>query len=60
MFLLIEANKLLMPTNIEEIEDLQSQNIAKNLFYPITIIIDIYRDLVSRELIGFHRYRKLQ
>jgi hypothetical protein len=45
-----------MPINFEEIEDLQSQNIAKNLFYPIIIIIDIYRDLVSRELVGFHRY----
>jgi hypothetical protein len=42
-----------MPTNIEKIEDLQSQNIAKNLFYPTTIIVDIYRDFVSRELVGF-------
>ncbi len=55
MLLLIEANKLLLLVSIEEIEDLQSQNNAKDLFYPTTIIVNIYRDLVSRELVGFHR-----
>jgi len=32
--------------SIEEIEDLQSQNNVEDLFYPITIIANIYRDLV--------------
>jgi hypothetical protein len=43
-----------MPTNIEKIEDFQSQNIAKNLLYPTIIIVNIYRDFVSRELVGFY------
>jgi hypothetical protein len=45
-----------MLASIEEIEDLQSQNNVEDLFYPTTIIANIYRDLVSRELVGFHQY----
>ncbi len=52
--LLIEASKLLMYVSVEEIEDFQFQNNVEDLFHPITTIVDTYRDLVSRELVGFY------
>jgi hypothetical protein len=54
--LLIEASKLMISISVEEIENLQFQDNAKYLFHPISITIDIYRDLVSMELVGFYRY----
>jgi hypothetical protein len=53
--LLIEVAKLLMHASIEKVEDLQSQVHAKNMFHIITSV-DIYRDLESREPIGFYQY----
>jgi hypothetical protein len=52
--LLIKASKLLMHVSVEEIEIFQFQNNAKNLFHPITKIVDTYKDLVSRKFVGFY------
>ncbi len=54
--LLIEASKLLISINVEEIEDLQFLNNVKYLFHPTSTTVDIYKDLVSKELVGFCWY----
>lgn len=41
-----------MPTNVEEVEDLQSKGNSKDIFKTTST----YMDLVSRKLFGFHRY----
>jgi hypothetical protein len=54
--LLTKTTKLLMLASVEKIEDLQSQGNAKDLFQTISTNVDTNRDLVSRKIIGFHRY----
>lgn len=54
--LLIEASKLLKSISVEEIENLQFQDNAKYLFHPTSTTVDIYRDLVSKELVRFWQY----
>ncbi len=54
--LLIKVAKLLMHASIEEVEDLQSQVHVKNMFHSIITNANTYRDLVSREPIGFYWY----
>ncbi len=56
LLLLIEVAKLLMHASIEEVEDLQFQIHAKNMFHTTTTNVDTYRDLVLREPIGFYQY----
>lgn len=54
--LLIEVAKLLLHASTKEVEDLQSQLHVKNMFHIITTSVDTYRDLESREPIGFYQY----
>ncbi len=54
--LLIEASKLLIFINVEEISNFQFQDNVKYLFHPTSTSIDIYKDLVSKELVRFCRY----
>jgi hypothetical protein len=49
--LLIEATKLLMRTSVEENEDLQSKGNVKNFIQTTSKHVDIYKDLMSKELI---------
>jgi hypothetical protein len=54
--LLVEVAKLLMRASIEEVEDLQSQVHAKNMFHTTTTNANTYKDLASRKSIGFYQY----
>lgn len=45
-----------MPTNVEEVEDLQSKGNSKDIFKTTSTNANTYMDLVSRKLFGFHRY----
>jgi hypothetical protein len=55
LHLLTKAIKLLMHTNVEEVENLQSKGNSKDLFKTTSTNANTYMDLVSRELFGFHR-----
>jgi hypothetical protein len=54
--LLIEATKLLMPTIVKEAKDLQSQGNAKAFFQTTSTNVDIYKEAMSKKLVGFHQY----
>ncbi len=56
LHLLTKVTKLLMPTNVEKVEDLQSKGNSKDLFKTTSTNANTYMDLVSRELFGFHQY----
>jgi hypothetical protein len=49
--LLTEATKLLMPTSVEENEDLQSKGNVKDFIQTTSKNANIYKDLMSKELI---------
>jgi hypothetical protein len=51
--LLMEANKLLMPKNVETTHNIHSQVDFESLFHTTTTITYTYKDM-SRELVGFH------
>jgi hypothetical protein len=50
----MEANKLLMLDKVETTCNLRSQVDFEGLFHTITTITYTYRDIMSRELVGFH------
>jgi hypothetical protein len=54
--LLLEANKLLMFASVKEIEDLQSQVNAKDLFHSTRLNANNYRNLVLKELVKICHY----
>jgi hypothetical protein len=47
---------LLMLANVKEAKDLQSQGNAKAFFQTTLTNVDIYREPMSRKLVGFHQY----
>ncbi len=51
--LLRKVSKLLKSISVEEIENLQFQDNVKYLFHPTSTTVNIYRDLVSKELVRF-------
>jgi hypothetical protein len=54
--LLTEATNLLMPTSVEEIENLQSQVHIEDLFHTATTNVGTIKNLVSRKLVEFCSY----
>ncbi len=54
--LLRKVSKLLKSISVEEIENLQFQDNVKYLFHPTSTTVNIYRDLVSKELVRFWWY----
>jgi len=51
--LLMEANKFLMLNRVETTSNLHSKSDSKGLFHTTSTIVDTYKDIVSRELVGF-------
>jgi len=51
--LLMEVNKLLIFNKVETIFDFHSQVYSKILFRTIMTIANTYKDIVSKELVGF-------
>jgi hypothetical protein len=56
LLLFTKATNLLMPTSVEEIEDLQSQVHIKDLFHTTTTNVGTIKNLVSRKLVEFCSY----
>jgi hypothetical protein len=54
--LVTEVAKLLMLSSGAKFENLVTQVNSKNLVFTTTMNVDFYRDLVSRELIGYCQY----
>jgi hypothetical protein len=52
----MEANKLLVPNNVENASNLHSQVDFEGLFHTITIAKVTYMDIVSKELVGFQHF----
>jgi hypothetical protein len=45
-----------MPTNVEKVDNLQSQGNVELFFQTISTNVNIYKNLMSKELIGFCQY----
>ncbi len=56
MLLLIEGNKFLMFSKVEVIFDLHSKVNSKGLFHITSSIVETYKDIVSKELVGFQQF----
>jgi len=54
--LLMEVNKLLIFNKVETIFDFHSQVYSKILFRTIMTIANTYKDIVSKELVGFWQF----
>ncbi len=54
--LLTKTTKLLIPTNVEENEDMQFQSNAENIFHITSINVNIHRGFMLRKLVGFCQY----
>jgi len=51
--LLMEANKFLMSNRVETTSNLHSKGDFEGLFHTTSTIANTYKDIVSRELVGF-------
>jgi hypothetical protein len=56
LLLLTKKTKLLMPTSVEEDEDMKSQSNVENIFHITSTNVNIHWGLVPRELVRFHQY----
>jgi hypothetical protein len=60
LLLLMEVDKLLMLDKVETTCNLHSQVDFEGLFHTTTTITYTYRDIMSREIVGFHLFPFMQ